>query len=58
MRRKLAVGVGAVVALAGVASTLTTGGGASEAVMWVVVAAVPAAIVALGGLPSGYSRDD
>ncbi|ADQ67477.1 hypothetical protein C499_18859 [Halogeometricum borinquense DSM 11551] len=57
MRTKLAVGVGIVVALAGVASTMTTGGELSEAIMWVVFAMVPAAIVALGGIPSGYSHD-
>jgi hypothetical protein len=57
MRTKLALGVGVVVAVAGVASTLTTGGGLAEAVMWSLVAAIPATIVALGGIPTGYSDD-
>lgn len=58
MRTKLALGVGVVVAVAGVASTLTTGGGIAEAVMWSLVAAIPAAIVALGAIPTGYAGDD
>lgn len=55
MRGKLAVTVGILVALAGVTSVVTTGGELSEAVMWGVAALVPAGIVALGALPSGYS---
>jgi predicted cobalt transporter CbtA len=58
MRGKLAAAVGVLVALAGVASVATTGGELSEAVMWGVAALVPAGIVALGALPSGYSTDD
>jgi hypothetical protein len=58
MRAKLALGVGVVVAVAGVASTLTAGGGLAEVLMWSLVAAIPAAIVALGAIPTGYSGDD
>lgn len=57
MRAKFAVAVGLLVALAGVASVAANGGELSEAVMWGVAALVPAAIVALGAFPSGYSED-
>lgn len=57
MRAKFAVAVGLLVALAGVASVAANGGELSEAVMWGVAALVPAAIVALGASPSGYSKD-
>ncbi|SFR43043.1 hypothetical protein [Halogeometricum limi] len=58
MRTKLAVGVGLLVAVGGVASAVTTGAGPAELLMWTVVALIPAAIVALGGVPSGYSSVD